>query len=107
VRELENAIEYAFVKAREGLIGPDHLPPELRDFAAAPEHGLRGPHRVGAPEASSDREGQQQRAAEPETVRQTLSATGWNVAKAARRLGVSRTTLYKRIAEFGIQRPEQ
>ena len=105
MRELENAIEYAFVKAREGLIGPDHLPPELRDFAADPGHGLRGPHRTGTPKASSDSDSRPQRAAEPETVRQTLSATGWNVAKAARRLGVSRTTLYKRIAELGIQRP--
>jgi len=43
----------------------------------------------------------------PEAVRETLAATGWNVSKAARRLRVSRTTLYKRIARLGIRRPEE
>jgi PAS domain S-box-containing protein len=42
----------------------------------------------------------------PDTVRDALEATGWNVAQAARRLRVSRTTLYKRIAALGIRRPE-
>ena len=40
-----------------------------------------------------------------EVLRKTLQATGWNVAKAARRLNISRTTLYERIARFGLTRP--
>ena len=50
--------------------------------------------------------GPQARAVGPEAVRDALEATGGNVAKAARRLRVSRTTLYKRIAQLGIRRPE-
>jgi transcriptional regulator with PAS, ATPase and Fis domain len=42
---------------------------------------------------------------EREVLRKTLQATGWNVAKAARRLNISRTTLYERIARFGLTRP--
>ena len=45
---------------------------------------------------------QQQR----ELLCRTLEATGWNVAKAARRLKLSRTTLYARIARYGLVRPK-
>ncbi len=47
------------------------------------------------------------RVVEVEDVRRMLAATDWNVAKAARRLKISRTTLYKRIAELGIRRPQE
>ena len=36
---------------------------------------------------------------------QALSHVGWNVAKAARLLGVSRPTLYRKMAETGLTRP--
>jgi len=97
VRELENAIEYAFVKARGGLIGPEHLPPEILTPPAvdtgATHAALPAPHR--GPPAKL----------EPDLLRETLTATNWNVAQAARRLGVSRTTLYKRLSELRLQRP--
>jgi len=40
-----------------------------------------------------------------EVLHKTLHSTGWNVAKAARRLNISRTTLYERMARFGLTRP--
>lgn len=42
-----------------------------------------------------------------ELLCRTLEATGWNVAKAARRLKLSRTTLYARIARYGLVRPKE
>jgi transcriptional regulator of acetoin/glycerol metabolism len=36
---------------------------------------------------------------------QALSHAGWNVAKAARLLGVSRPTLYRKMVEAGLTRP--
>lgn len=42
-----------------------------------------------------------------ELLCRTLQATGWNVAKAARRLKLSRTTLYARIARYGLVRPKE
>ena len=99
VRELENAIEYAFVKVRAGLIGPEHLPPELRNpVPAAP-----------LPTASCDCEpapATQRAMPDKETIHYELHEAGWNIARAARRLQISRTTLYKRISELGIDRPE-
>ena len=40
-------------------------------------------------------------------VRQALAATDWNVSKAARRLDISRTTLYKRMSKLGLTRPDE
>ena len=98
VRELENAVEYAFVKARSGQIGPGHLPPEI---------GTSGRNAVPAPKAAGLFAAAQSCSQEPDAadIAEVLSDTDWNVAKAARRLSLSRTTLYKRMAELGISRP--
>ncbi len=42
-----------------------------------------------------------------EVLCRTLEATGWNVAKASRRLKISRTTIYERIRRFGLARPPE
>ncbi len=98
VRELENVIEYAFVKARQGKIGVQHLPAELVQGAAA-----RVSPTVGAGHATptARRSGGRRKLSRDE-VQDALTTAGWNVAKAARRLGVSRTTLYKRMGEYGV-----
>ncbi len=105
VRELENAVEYAFVKARRGLIGPGHLPPEIRQFALG-DHRPAAPTEPGPTESGPRPARAQRPVAGVAAVREALEATGWNVARAARRLRVSRTTLYKRISELGIRRPQ-
>jgi PAS domain S-box-containing protein len=96
VRELENAIEYAFVKARGGEILPEHLPPELRQSSVAdrPEPDDAASIETGGDDADPR-----------EQLRRTLAATDWNIAKTARRLNLSRTTVYDRIKRFGLTRP--
>jgi transcriptional regulator with GAF, ATPase, and Fis domain len=68
VRELENAIRYALVKCRENILRPEHFP--LKVFEA----GHRDPHRP---------------------KRKRRRKTCGNKVEAARRLGVSRATLYR------------
>lgn len=100
VRELENVIEYAFVKARRGLITPSHLPPELiRDASTVLAPAALG---VVVPTARP-RRGQLER----DTIQQALTAAGWNVSRAARRLRISRTTLYKRMREYDLTPPAE
>jgi transcriptional regulator with GAF, ATPase, and Fis domain len=95
VRELENAIEYSFVKCRSGLIGLPHLPAEV---VAGSSSELQIP--------GSRPSRQRHRASQfvtRERTEQVLQATGWNITKAERLLRISRTTLYKRIGEFGLE----
>ncbi|MBN1343060.1 MAG: sigma 54-interacting transcriptional regulator [Phycisphaerae bacterium] len=93
VRELENAIEYGFVKAREGRISEEHLPPELRECAVRPAR----PRLAAASKRRAD--------LTMETVRDALMLSGWSIAKAARHLRISRTTLYKRMKAYDLRPP--
>jgi hypothetical protein len=43
---------------------------------------------------------------EREAIVGTLNATGWRFTETARRLGISRTTLWRRLREWGIEPPE-
>lgn len=41
---------------------------------------------------------------EKEAIITTLSETGWKLTESARRLGISRTTLWRRLRDYGIDR---
>ncbi len=83
VRELINFLEYAFVLCPGGRIEPEHLPALRRDVPAGP----------AAPEP--DR-------AERERILDALRRSGGNKAQAARLLGMSRVTLWKRLKILGV-----
>jgi two-component system response regulator FlrC len=83
VRELRNALERAAILCEGALITADHL--SLR--RAAPP----------AAAAASDLS-----AFERETIDRVMRDTGGNKAKAARRLGLSRTQLYVRLRKYDL-----
>ncbi len=89
VRELESAIEYAFVLCPEGRIQPSQLPPRL--LAAVRGDGGPGPESLSALEARY--------------LREVLGRHRFNVSAAARELGLHRTTLWRRMRKHGITRP--
>jgi len=43
---------------------------------------------------------------EREAIEQALTQSGWQLAVAARQLGISRTTLWRRLKQYGMARPE-
>jgi transcriptional regulator of acetoin/glycerol metabolism len=88
VRELRNAIEYAFVLCPGGWIGLEHLPPKITTTN-------RSPAVIHKPNTAS---WQQER----EKLLDTLRQVGGNQSEAARLLGVSRVTIWKRIKKYGI-----
>lgn len=87
VRQLKQALEVACVLA-EGLgwIEPAHL---------------HLPAVAGAPAATTALAGSTLRQQNRQRVQQTLTECGGNVSEAARRLGISRTTLYRALREAG------
>ena len=85
VRELQHAIEHAFVICRGRNITLDHLPSEIIEYS-------KGTSRAHGKKFIN----------EPNEILQALDKTDWNKAKAARMLGISRQTIYRKINEFGL-----
>lgn len=85
VRELEHAIEHAFVLCRETVITMEHLPPEISGALEANKKLL-----------SSNN------TSSPQELLAALQKTGWNKARAARMLGMSRQTIYRLISKHNI-----
>ncbi len=96
VRELKNLVERIALLAPEGVLGPEHLPLELRS-AAAVEVGV--PHEVPE-DLSLDRA---RREAEVRVILKAMRATGGNKGEAARLLGVSPRTLRYKFAEYALR----
>ena len=105
VRELENAIEHAVAVAESPVIQPEDLPvaistmrmlPRGRDAEAAP---------AGVAAASSGgRDTWSLAQVESEHIALVLHRHRGNATAAAKQLGISRTTLWRKLREYGITR---
>ena len=88
VRELEKAIERAVVLATGEEIVPEDLPPALQGKPEAAPGGARGRTLADVEKAH---------------ILATLHEHGWNQARAAEELGISRSTLWRKLREYGVQ----
>jgi len=90
VRELENAIEHAFVKVRTAVLCSHDFPLEIRQNfkTALSGTGTKDPF---------DRS----------RLISVLKNSGWNQARAARKLGIHRTTVWRNIQKFNIKIPTE
>jgi transcriptional regulator with PAS, ATPase and Fis domain len=80
-RSVRNVLLKAILASKQDHLTRDDLPLDL---------GMRG--RGGDPDADEQRA--------PDAMREMLGATGRNVSEAARRLGVHRSTIYRRLARL-------
>ena len=91
VRELENAIERAAILARTETVEPDDLPPHVSaGLQLGPSPAL--PRQITLAEA------------ERAHILTTLERFGRNHSGAAEALGIGRTTLWRKLKEYGIER---
>jgi DNA-binding NtrC family response regulator len=94
VRELQNAIEYAVVLARQGLIGVKELPTEIQlppelqqaELSALPRSGVQTLDDL-----------------ERTAILQALAECHGNKKKAAELLGIQRPTLYNKMKRYAIE----
>ncbi len=97
VRELQNAVEYATVMGEGPVLGEADLPPDVRGVDA------RALDTVNAPDPALAA----RRAELPLEARRLLNAlerAGGHMSRAAASLGMSRTTLWRKLKKHGLDR---
>ena len=90
VRELRNAVESMVVRARGNILTVMDLPPEVGTPVASEQDGWNFLAGKTAEEVERNH------------IRVTLELTEGNRVRAAKALGISERTLYRKIAEYGL-----
>ncbi len=109
IRQLRNTVECAFVLCRGKTIQVEDLPDmsQLSPPAQLPSAAATGapaqPESVPIINAEGLRGSV--KGVEAELILNALRANRWRVAKVARDLKISRSSLYERLKEYGIKRP--
>ncbi|MBI5116577.1 sigma 54-interacting transcriptional regulator [Candidatus Poribacteria bacterium] len=91
VRELENAVEHAFVICRDNIIQVNHLPERLLEAA---QSGVMpsAPANYGS-------------SSEESIIRETLARHRGNRLETAQELGMHRATLWRKLQKYHIEHP--
>ena len=92
IDELRDVIERSAARTVDSVIRAASLP---FTPAAAPEPGRRDAKRSSLPLEAVERE----------HIREVLDEVGWHQGRAAEILGISPKTLYRKIRQFGFERP--
>lgn len=93
VRELRNLMQRLHSLARDRRVGLSDLPPEF-----APECAANGPPTAPRTDAASLKD------AERTLIMQALAEHNGNLTRVAEALGVTRPTLYRKLARYGVHR---
>jgi PAS domain S-box-containing protein len=89
IRELANIIEYAFIPCKGDLIGMKHLSTDLLDWSAKDSTVRSRTFQAGDHEEAAK-------------IRAALQQHQGNRVETARSLGISRSTLWRRMKNYGI-----
>lgn len=88
IRELQNVMEHAFVCCEERIIQFEHLPADLQRHYIAHQEW-------------SDAETLQ--TVERQAICRALDKSGWHFKEASQQLGIGRSTLWRKVRQFGIK----
>ncbi len=91
IRELENAIEHAFILCQGGVIDIRHLPEDLTARSVVPLADFD----IHASRALM----------ETQTIQRALEQAGFNRLAAARSLGIHKSTLFRKMKRLGVAFP--
>lgn len=101
VRELENVVHRAMLLASGGLITKDCLPANIRGEGEERAVSVHPHDTLSQPETTKLSLAD----AEKHAIERALEASGGNVTKAAKRLGIARATIYRKMQRLGVAHP--
>lgn len=94
IRQLENVVQHAILVSSGPELLPSHLPTPVREYAGGGSQ--TGPS--GADSLRQNREGN-----ERVVIQQILEKCNYSRARAAKALGISRVTLYKKMKKYNLR----
>jgi transcriptional regulator of acetoin/glycerol metabolism len=107
VRQLQNAISYAVCLSSDGIILPEHLPGEILDYYISSDlktKEQREEQKIPADSYSHlDETNHSIKDIEKMAIKKALNETNNRVRDAAKLLGLSKSTLYRKIKEYEIK----
>jgi len=95
IRELQNAIEHAMVMSQEKTLLPEYLPQQIQQ-QTSPDRAMKEPPQT------VNRFRDQNRTAEKTAIMAALEKNNGNQTAAARELGISRVTLWRKKTMFQL-----
>jgi DNA-binding NtrC family response regulator len=107
VRQLRNCLERAVLLSNEGVITAHELPPEVArlngamPYVAAPAASFAGAPAPNAMPATGNTGSL--RDVEKQQIISALEKVGWHRGKAAEILGISPSTLYRRLRDYNLE----
>ncbi len=103
IRELQNAIEHAFVLVRGPVIEAGDLPPTVREHPQDGSGNQAMDTLAGAPYPSDKLQRKGRRLQITKTqMEEALAANDWNQTRTAKTLGISRVSLWRKMKKLGL-----
>jgi DNA-binding NtrC family response regulator len=104
VRQLKNCLERAVLLSNNGRINVSDLPPEVARPSVATPIMLSPAQPTMAAEGSASSSPASLREMERQQILAALEQTGWHRGKTAEILGISASTLYRRLRDYNLER---
>jgi DNA-binding NtrC family response regulator len=98
VRQLRNVLERAVLLSNDGRITPAELPPEIVSPTHAPSYAFAGAAAAPGQMATTP----PLREVERQQILAALEQTNWHRGKTAEILGISPSTLYRRLRDYNL-----
>ena len=101
VRELENVLERSFLNCTDGVLKPEHLPITITSFKD--DFNESDTYIDLKKIVALTKKITPLRELEKEVLTQALRLTNYNMSNAASKLGIGRTTLYRKLQKYRIE----
>jgi two-component system, NtrC family, response regulator HydG len=102
IRQLENCVQQAVLLSSGPELLPEHLPPQVRDPKPGPGVSPGAPPVLSQGTKLTDRTLAVRDQIEKNEIQRALANNGYSRSRAARALGISRVTLYKKMKKYGL-----
>lgn len=103
VRELQNVIQFAMIQCQEQVLRPLHLPPRICNFtylASSVERQTQNDYGTNEPSDNTKIRSLDQQ--ERDSIVEALRAAQGKINYAAKLLGISRATMYRKLDKYNI-----